>query len=218
MSGRAIPLKRRAATKRGLAVVAAAACVLVLSAWANPSSSTSLRSAKAPTTIQVWLGGTLTTSTPGTTYRVWVNDVISSFQAKYPGTKVDITLLPANNDELAAKVEAAFASHPVPDLMFLYSGAYTTVYEQGLLHLNKLINSTPASTSRSRLGSSCEKLNCKVARVRSSGSRLTLKRSSSSTTRSCSPRREFGSTDHLERPALGLQGAEGEEHRSDVLW
>jgi raffinose/stachyose/melibiose transport system substrate-binding protein len=82
-------------------------------------------------------------------------------QAKYPGTKVDITLLPANNDELAAKVEAAFASHSVPDLMFLYSGAYTTVYQQGLLPLNKFIDATPGFYNATTAWNlSCANLDC----------------------------------------------------------
>jgi ABC-type glycerol-3-phosphate transport system substrate-binding protein len=70
-------------------------------------------------------GRVLTTSTPGSAYRNWVDNVITRFQSKYPGTKVEVTLLPANNDQLAAKVESAFASHSVPDVMMLYSGAYT---------------------------------------------------------------------------------------------
>lgn len=161
MFGRAFPHRRRAVARTGVAVSLGLASALVLSAWSSATASPR-HTAKTTTTLQVWLGGTLTTSTPGTTYRTWVNDVISSFEAKYKGTNVDITLLPANNDELAAKVEAAFTSHSVPDLMFLYSGAYTTVYEQGLLHLNKLVNSTPGFyKSISAWNLSCENLNCK---------------------------------------------------------
>ena len=100
-------------------------------------------------------------ATPGSAYRNWVDNVISRFKAKYPGTTFYVTLLPANNDQLAAKVESAFASHAVPDLMLLYSGAYTTVYQQGLMHLNSMIDSTPGFyKSFSGWNLSCENLNC----------------------------------------------------------
>jgi len=113
------------------------------------------------TTLQVWLGGLLTTATPGSFYRKWVNYVDAQFEKKYPGTNIALTLLPADNNQLAAKVESAFASHQVPDLMFLYSGAYTTVYSQGLLKLNNLVNSTPGFyKSLSNWNLSCTNLNC----------------------------------------------------------
>ena len=125
------------------------------------SSSSSSSSGAKSATLQLWLGGVLTTSTPGSAYRAWVNNVIARVEKQYPGTKVDVTLLPANNDQLAAKVESAFASHSVPDVMLLYSGAYTTVYQQGLMHLNSLVNSTPGFyKSFSGWNLSCEKLNC----------------------------------------------------------
>jgi ABC-type glycerol-3-phosphate transport system substrate-binding protein len=136
----------------------ALACVFVLAACSSSSSSSG--GAKS-STLQLWLGGVLTTSTPGSAYRAWVDNVIARVQKQYPGTKIDVTLLPANNDQLAAKVESAFASHSVPDVMLLYSGAYTTVYQQGLMHLNSLVNSTPGFyKSFSGWNLSCEKLNC----------------------------------------------------------
>src|SRR5262245_28584342 len=139
----------------------ALAGVFAVAACSSGSSSSSTSGAKSGT-LQLWLGGVLTTSTPGSAYRNWVDNVIARFQSKYPGTKVDVTLLPANNDQLAAKVESAFASHSVPDVMMLYSGAYTTVYQQGLMHLNSLINSTPGFyKSFSGWNLSCEHLDCK---------------------------------------------------------
>ena len=119
---------------RTLLVLALAGLFAVTACSSSSSSSSGTKSG----TLQLWLGGVLTTSTPGSAYRNWVDNVISRFQSKYPGTKVDVTLLPANNDQLAAKVESAFASHSVPDAMMLYSGAYTTVYQQGLMHLYRL--------------------------------------------------------------------------------
>src|SRR5690348_2354385 len=102
-------------------LVLALAGILAITACSSSSSGGGTKTG----TLQLWLGGVLTTSTPGSAYRNWVDNVIARFQSKYPGTKVDVTLLPANNDQLAAKVESAFASHSVPDVMMLYSGAYT---------------------------------------------------------------------------------------------
>ena len=96
-----------------------------------------------PATINLWLGGILTTATPGSTYDTWLQHVITRFKAAEPGSDVKVTLLPADNDQLAAQVEAAFASKQVPDVMMLYAGAYTTVYQSGLLQLNDYINKTP---------------------------------------------------------------------------
>lgn len=147
------------AVRRSVAMALGLTCVLGLAACGSSSSGGGSASG---TTLQVWLGGTLTTSTPGSLYRSWVNSVIASFTKQHPGDHVNITLLPANNDQLAAKVEAAFASHSVPDVMMLYTGAYTTAYEQGLLHLNSDVNSTPGFyNSISGWNLSCENLNCK---------------------------------------------------------
>jgi ABC-type glycerol-3-phosphate transport system substrate-binding protein len=74
---------------------------------------------------------------------------------------VQITLLPADNDQLAAKVESAFAANKVPDVMMLYSGAYTTAYAKGLMPLGKLISGTPGFyKSLSNWDLSCANFNC----------------------------------------------------------
>jgi ABC-type glycerol-3-phosphate transport system substrate-binding protein len=158
MTYRTLRRPLRLATRFRVLTALALACLFVLAACSSSSSSNS--GAKSAT-LQLWLGGVLTTSTPGSAYRAWVNNVIARVEKQYPGTKVNVTLLPANNDQLAAKVESAFASHSVPDVMLLYSGAYTTVYQQGLMHLNSLVNSTPGFyKSFSGWNLSCEKLNC----------------------------------------------------------
>ena len=150
---------RSATVRRGIATTLGLTCALALAACGSSSSG---GSASGSTTLQVWLGGTLTTSTPGSLYRSWVNTVIANFKKQHPGDQVNITLLPANNDQLAAKVESAFASHSVPDAMMLYTGAYTTVYQQGLLHLNSDVSSTPGFyNSISGWNLSCTDLNCK---------------------------------------------------------
>lgn len=151
--------QRRGAVKSGVVITLGLTCALALAACGSSSSGGSASGSK---TLQVWLGGTLTTSTPGSSYRSWVNTVIANFKKQHPGDSVNITLLPANNDQLAAKVESAFASHSVPDAMMLYTGAYTTAYQQGLLHLNSYVNKTPGFySSISGWNLSCTSLNCK---------------------------------------------------------
>lgn len=130
------------------------------SASASASGGTTTASAKGAT-LQLWLGGILTTSTPGTPYLKWVNQQIARFKAAEPGANVQVTLLPADNDQLAAKVESAFAANKVPDVMMLYSGAYTTAYASGLLPLGKDINATPGFYgSMSNWDLSCANFNC----------------------------------------------------------
>jgi ABC-type glycerol-3-phosphate transport system substrate-binding protein len=149
---------RSGAVRRGIATTLGLTCAIAVAACGSSSGGSSGTSSK---TLQVWLGGTLTTSTPGSLYRDWVNTVIANFKKQHPGDSVNITLLPANNDQLAAKVESAFASHSVPDAMLLYTGAYTTAYQQGLLHLNSYVDKTPGFySSISGWNLSCENLNC----------------------------------------------------------
>jgi len=112
-------------------------------------------------TLNLWLGGVLTTSTPGSDYRVWVDDTVARFKQANPGTDVKITLLPADNDQLAAKVQGAFASKAVPDVMMLYSGAYTTAYASGLESLTSRIKDTPGMyDSMSGWDLSCTDFDC----------------------------------------------------------
>jgi raffinose/stachyose/melibiose transport system substrate-binding protein len=125
-------------------------------------SASAVAPSLAPATIDLWLGGQLTTSTPGTPYNEWVEHVITRFKAAFPGSDVKVTLLPPDNSQLAAQVQAAFASKKVPDVMLLYSGAYTTVYEGGLLRLNDLVNATPGFyDSLSGWDGSCINFDCK---------------------------------------------------------
>ena len=119
-------------------------------------------SALTPATLELWLGGTLTTSTPGTPYETWVNHVIERFKQAVPGSDVNVTLLPSNNDQLAAQVQAAFASGKVPDVMMLYSGAYTTVYADGLRRLNDYVDATPGFYDQMNLwDGACIDFDCK---------------------------------------------------------
>lgn len=126
-----------------LAALAVAALIAVSACGGGASPSPSGGGKPAPATLEIWLGGILTTATPGTPYETWVNNVIKRFKEANPGSDVKITLLPSNNDQLAAQVQAAFASKKVPDVMMLYSGAYTTVYESGLRRIGDYVNATP---------------------------------------------------------------------------
>jgi raffinose/stachyose/melibiose transport system substrate-binding protein len=129
---------------------------------ASAAPATPAGSPPAPATIDLWLGGILTTATAGTPYETWVKHVIDRFKSANPGSDVKITLLPSNNDQLAAQVQAAFSSKKVPDVMMLYSGAYTTVYEGGLLRLNDLVKATPGFyDSLSEWDGSCITFDCK---------------------------------------------------------
>jgi raffinose/stachyose/melibiose transport system substrate-binding protein len=116
----------------------------------------------APATLELWLGGILTTATPGSDSRKWADQQIERFKQANPGSEVNITLLPANNDQLAAQVQAAFAAHRVPDVMMLYSGSYTLAYQSGLMPLNKFIDATPGFyQSMSLWDLSCADYDCK---------------------------------------------------------
>jgi ABC-type glycerol-3-phosphate transport system substrate-binding protein len=114
-----------------------------------------------PATIQLWLGGVLTTATPGTPYETWVNNVIGRFKEANPGSDVEIALLPSNNDQLAAQVQAAFASGRVPDVMMLYAGSYTFAYDEGLMALNDFVDATPGFWDQMTMwDSGCTNLDC----------------------------------------------------------
>ena len=145
---------------RLLAALLAAA--LVFAAFAGESSpSSAANSAPKPATINLWLAGLFAGATPGTPYRQWVNSQVARFQKAYPGSKVNVTLLPANNDQFSAQLQAAFTSGRVPDVMLLYSGGYTTPYISALSPLNSYINANPGMyKSISAWDLSCANLNC----------------------------------------------------------
>jgi raffinose/stachyose/melibiose transport system substrate-binding protein len=140
----------------------AALLVCGLLAGACGTSASSAGGKTSGVTLQLWLGGVLEVATPGSAFRGWVNQDIARFEAKYPSDKVDVTILPVDNDAQAAKLQAAFTAHSVPDVILLYSGAYTTVYGQGLMHLNSFVNSTPGFyKSLADWNLSCAGFDCK---------------------------------------------------------
>ncbi|MFI5387240.1 MAG: ABC transporter substrate-binding protein [Fimbriimonadales bacterium] len=85
----------------------------------------------------------MTTATPGSSYRQWVDAQISRFKARFPGSDVRVTNLSSNNDQLNATVQAAFAANTAPDVMMLYSGTQTTQFATKLLPLAPYIAATP---------------------------------------------------------------------------
>ena len=152
-------------------LVSAVLAAALLSIIGLMLSSNSLASAttKAPkaATINLWLAGLFATATPGTPYRQWIDSQTARFAKAYPGSKVNVTLLPANNDQFSAALEAAFASGKVPDAMLLYSGGYTTPYISKLTPLNSYVNASPGMyNSISAWDLSCANLNCQGGKAK----------------------------------------------------
>ncbi len=142
-----------------VALVALAGCGG--SSSSGDSSGGSGNTKPAPATINVWLAGLFATATPGTPYRDWVDAQTTRFEKANPGSKVNITLLPANNDQFSAKLQAAFTSGQVPDAMLIYSGGYTTPYIPSLKQLNPYIDANSGMyDSITNWDLSCANLNC----------------------------------------------------------
>lgn len=153
----------------GTATVVLAASLAVAACGSSSSGSGSGTSAAATAsggshTLQLWLGGDLTQATPGSPFLAWVKQQIKRFEAQNPGWKVSTSLLPFDNGENAAKLEAAFASHGVPDMMNLYSGQFTNAYTKALIPLTNYVRETPglyASIPESVWNIECVGYNCK---------------------------------------------------------
>ncbi len=88
------------------------------------SSSSGAETAKAkPGTLELWVGGNFAGATPGTPYREWLDSQIDRFKADNQGSDVKITLLSTDNEQVAAKLQAAFQAKKAPDMMLFYSAA-----------------------------------------------------------------------------------------------
>jgi len=115
-----------------------------------------------PGTLDLWVGGNFAGATPGTPYREWLDAQIERFKGENTGSDVKITLLSTDNEQVAAKLQAAFQARQSPDMMLFYSGGYTTPYEAQLLQLNKYFDATPGLfDSLSGMDLSCQDLDCK---------------------------------------------------------
>ena len=128
----------------------------------SDSSSSGGETAKAkPGTLELWVGGNFAGATPGTPYREWLDSQIDRFKADNKGSDVKITLLSTDNEQVAAKLQAAFQARKAPDMMLFYSGGYTTPYINQLLELNPYFDETPGFfDSLSGMDLSCENLDC----------------------------------------------------------
>src|SRR3954470_7034074 len=155
--------------RRALVLVAAMVAVAALAGCGGSSSSSgdsssdggSVNTKPASGTIDVWLAGLFAGATPGSAYRKWIDAQDQRFEQAYPGSKVNITLLPTNNDQFSAKLQAAFTSGQVPDVMLIYSGGYTTPYIPSLLELNKYVDANSGMyDSISNWDLSCADLDC----------------------------------------------------------
>jgi raffinose/stachyose/melibiose transport system substrate-binding protein len=114
-----------------------------------------------PGTLELWVGGNFAGATPGTPYREWLDAQIDRFKADNKGSDVKITLLSTDNEQVAAKLQAAFQAKKAPDMMLFYSGGYTTPYINQLLELNPYFDETPGFfDSLSGMDLSCENLDC----------------------------------------------------------
>ena len=147
-------------TRLSSVAVLATLCVAV-SATSGGAASGQQRETKGET-LQLWGGGVLTSATPGSSARKWLDTQIARFKAANPGSNVEVSLLPNDLNALAAKVQAAFASGKTPDVMMLWSGNLTEPYAEGLQTLNKYIKATPGFyKSYSGWDLSCINYDCK---------------------------------------------------------
>jgi ABC-type glycerol-3-phosphate transport system substrate-binding protein len=137
---------------------------IVLAAVVSTGSAATARASKSNQTLTLWLGGDLTQATPGSPFLTWVKQQIARFEAQNPGWTIQTSLLPFDNGQNAAKLEAAFASHGVPDLMNLYSGQFTNAYTKALRSLTSYVKATPrlySSIPKSVWDIECTGYNCK---------------------------------------------------------
>jgi ABC-type glycerol-3-phosphate transport system substrate-binding protein len=148
---------RRAVLTAGLVVVTAAALAVATVSSAKPAAGAQGGN------LTVWLSGTYAGSTPGSTYRKWLDGIKARYEKANPGSKVKFVLTPINNAQFTAQIAAAFASKKVPDVMLVYSGGYTTPYMlSSLQKLNDKVRSTPGFyASQTAWDLSCLNLNCK---------------------------------------------------------
>jgi len=128
----------------------------------NESAGTSSGASATPPAgnIEIWLAGLFATATPGTPYRKWIDAQVSRFEKKFPGSSVKVTLLPANNDQFSARIQAAFTSGQVPDAMLIYSGGYTSPYTSSLRELNDYVDRDGIYGGITNWDLSCENFDC----------------------------------------------------------
>ncbi len=128
----------------------------------EPAAAAPAVATPTPGTLDLWVGGNFAGATPGTPYREWLDAQIERFKQSNSGSDVKLTLLSTDNEQVAAKLQAAFQARKPPDMMLFYSGGYTTPYEAQLLQLNEYFDATPGLfDSLSGMDLSCKDLDCK---------------------------------------------------------
>jgi raffinose/stachyose/melibiose transport system substrate-binding protein len=149
--------------RRVIALVGCLTLALAASAAALAGGASTKAKGADGGSITVWLSGTYAGSTPGTTYRKWLDGIKARYEKAYPGSKVTFVLTPINNAQFTAQIAAAFASKKVPDAMLVYSGGYTTPYMlSSLQKLNDVVKKTPGFyASQTAWDLSCLNLDCK---------------------------------------------------------
>jgi ABC-type glycerol-3-phosphate transport system substrate-binding protein len=150
-------------SRRGLVTLVCAALLVAGAAFAAQAGSGATEQAAKGGSLTVWLSGTYAGSTPGSTYRKWLDGIKARYEAANAGSKVTFVLTPINNAQFTAQIAAAFASKRVPDAMLVYSGGYTTPYMLSSLEkLNSLVDQTSGFyKSQTAWDLSCLGLNCK---------------------------------------------------------
>ena len=145
------------------ALFAVGVLALTTAAVAAGSSASSAATKAQGGSLTVWLSGTYAGSTPGSTYRKWLDGLKARYEKTYPGSSVKFVLTPINNAQFTAQIAAAFASRKVPDVMLVYSGGYTTPYMRSSLErLNDLVGKSPGFYGGlSAWDLSCLNLDCK---------------------------------------------------------
>ena len=150
-------------SRRGLAMLVCAALLVAGAAFAAQAGSGATEKTAKGGSLTVWLSGTYAGSTPGSTYRKWLDGIKARYEKANPGSKVTFVLTPINNAQFTAQIAAAFASKRVPDAMLVYSGGYTTPYMLSSLEkLNSFVDQTSGFyKSQTAWDLSCLGLDCK---------------------------------------------------------
>src|SRR6266496_2501439 len=94
-------------SRRGLAMLVCAALLVAGAAFAAQAGSGATEKTAKGGSLTVWLSGTYTGSTPGSTYRKWLDGIKARYEKANPGSKVTFVLTPINNAQFTAQIGRA---------------------------------------------------------------------------------------------------------------